>query len=983
MSYKGKMIYSENPYVDIVVHNIKKLGLDTILKMNGPALANETLSSRKNADILIASTEGTLTFDMLDDVSSNALTKAGIPESLPLHFKCLINKDNVPLDKRDAVLKAQREEYIEAYTEENSYYRMLQGLPALDYDNVYLDDTMVPSSMTDIDISIPLHEMTYDQIMLLDINGVLDKFYEEDTKNRTYVKHILRPVDPYTARKASPFSVLYIPTIDSTEIYNEYRDRLTINRSFTMQTVYSDAYAYESDYYDNFIAIFIILNTMADVIARVNEFITRKEVFDIRTVRYIFESYGVDYFPEIPLKFQHKMVKNLHTLLKFKSTPKCMVDICSLFGFKNITIFKYYLLKSRKYSRTKDEFSFTGDPEEDYDMKFVKIPIGEPMDKYIRDSTYYVDYDEITEGDPTWDGGLDHHDVKLQHLNAEYNYTRTKYLSIESLYEISKMAIQQCYFFNMLYDNVKLEGDININIPYISPTAELNITDIFVFLTCLTFYYNNVEDEIMITQKPLLKVMGFNFKADLAVIAADLEKMGYKLDAKEAFEKFNIPTTNIPNLTQLMNIFTNNLDVREVLVRGMREADNLRVYNTYKYLYDSLMTIDLTTEYFTNPNTHEYYIDPKKGFPTYTEYLKHKNPLLYYKLVEIENMDDVESKAQSVANLIDNITYVLEKYIDTDKFAALFYSLPVVSIEAVKGYIKTVIDFYKSYKVHFLGINTLYYYDDKNEGWFKIIDWILLNRYFEKEEIIPVIERVFDMSVSMTKVDKYEIIERVYLDISTRKDLDMVEKARLKDILRDLISHLIIGDAVGYKDTVEAIKPYHEYFKRMPDEYIINDNPDIKVSSETKEVSPITEDTYKLVSIFSRLDTYQLIDKEKIIHFHNVDLTIPMVEVLVAFKINAMKKESIGYYDTLKFRLAGDNFTDEFSIDDTYSRLTGFEFNERVIVDDFIKSMIKTNNGAYSLESISGYDDKDLNASIYKEDDVTIGDGMSMTITNE
>ena len=121
MSYKGKMIYSENPYVDIVVHNIKKLGLDTILKMNGPALANETLSSRKNADILIASTEGTLTFDMLDDVSSNALTKAGIPESLPLHFKGLVNKDNVPLDKRDAVLKAQREEYIEAYTEENAY----------------------------------------------------------------------------------------------------------------------------------------------------------------------------------------------------------------------------------------------------------------------------------------------------------------------------------------------------------------------------------------------------------------------------------------------------------------------------------------------------------------------------------------------------------------------------------------------------------------------------------------------------------------------------------------------------------------------------------------------------------------------------------------------------------------------------------------------------------------------------------------------
>ena len=47
-----------------------------------------------------------------------------------------------------------------------------------------------------------------------------------------------------------------------------------------LQTVYSDAYKYESDYYDNFIAILIILDTMIDLISRTNEFITRREVFN-------------------------------------------------------------------------------------------------------------------------------------------------------------------------------------------------------------------------------------------------------------------------------------------------------------------------------------------------------------------------------------------------------------------------------------------------------------------------------------------------------------------------------------------------------------------------------------------------------------------------------------------------------------------------------------------------------------------------------
>ena len=52
------------------------------------------------------------------------------------------------------------------------------------------------------------------------------------------------------------------------------------------------------------------------------------------------------------------------------------------------------------------------------------------------------------------------------------------------MYELAKVTAQQCYFFNMLYDNVKLETEINLSIPYISPAHKFNIVDIFVFLHC-------------------------------------------------------------------------------------------------------------------------------------------------------------------------------------------------------------------------------------------------------------------------------------------------------------------------------------------------------------------------------------------------------------------------------------------------------------------------------------------------------------------
>ena len=778
MSYNDKMVYTENPYVDIIVHNVKQLGIGTVLKMEDNALAKETLESKRNADFLLMCMEGTASFNMFDWFSESVLRKSGITDEITLSL-CILNPENVPKAFRDEVVRNARKEFIESYEELNDYYRMLNGKPPMGYTDVYTK--WEPTDGIHLDTSIPVHEMSYDALIILNANGVLDSMYEEDKENRGYLKHVLHPIDPFTARRAGPFAILHVPTIESNEIYNEYRDRLTINRAFTMQTVYSSAYKYESDYYDNFIAVFIILNTMCDVIARTNEFITRREVFDIRTVRYIFESYGVTYFPEIPMKYQIRMVKNLHTLIKYKGTPKCMIDICSLFGFENITVFKYYLFRSRKYDRAKDEYSFTGDPEEDFDLKFIKIPIDEPMDDYIRNSTYHYDYDEITEQDPTWDGGLEHDEVKRQHLAENFNYTRTKYLSVDAIYDLAKISIQQCYFFNMLYDNIKLETEINLAVPYLSPEHKFNIADIFIFLTCITYMYHNMKDIILDTQSKVLTVYGFNFKADLAAIATDLANMDYYDDEiKALFEKFRIPTDSIPNMTQLMNLFINNLEVRDALVIAMREADNLKIYNTYKYLYDSLMVMELTMDFFKDPETGDFYRDAD-GDATYTEYLKHKDPTLYYKLIEIENLDDVESKSQTIANIIDNITYILEQYIDTQEFSGLFHNLPVVSVEAVKEYIKSVIDFYKSYKVHFLGVNTLYVFDDKFEGWVKIIDWAIFNRYFEKDEIVPIIERVYKMAVTMTKRDDIGITDKAIIDRFIWAYKNYVEKARPKD----------------------------------------------------------------------------------------------------------------------------------------------------------------------------------------------------------
>lgn len=801
MSFEIDKIYTDNPYVDEMVYYTKLMGIDTVLKMQDIADKNEDLESLKRAELYISCIENTVTFNMFDSYTETALISGGVTDPTTL-TKSLLNKNNIPISKRDSVLKAMKAEYIENYEELNTYYRMLHGLPAIGVKD-YVEDWIAPDGIS-IDLSKPIHEMTQAEVTILDKYGVLDKMINEDPVNREYMRHLgKKSIDYYTARRANRFDALYIPTINSESIQKMYKDRLDANKFYVLRTIYSEAYKYDSDYYDNFIAILIVIITMVDIISRVQEFIARKEIFDIRSVQYIFKSYGVPFFENIPLKYQIAMVKNLHTLLKYKSTSKCMVDICSLFGFSNIKIFKYYILRDRKIDLSTGEYlerfneDGTEDIDSEYELKFLKLPLEDDVDEYIGKGTNYIDYDEITEMDPKWDGGLDHDQVKSDILKNEFNINRTKYISIDTINEIAKMSAQQSYFFNFLYDNVEMEDMVKVRIPYIDPSAEFKLADIFTLLTSLSYQYNGIKDTIMDTQSKVLYVNGFNFKADLATLAEEigpkivngiLIDAGSTIHAREQLSNFEVPTSPIPSFNEMMNIFINNMKVRDELIKGMQEADNLKVYKVYEKLYNALMTVELTMDHFKNPETGDFYRDAD-GDATYSEYLKHEDPSLYSILLDIENFDDEASKNQYIGNLIDSVVYALEEYIDSNEFSALFSNLPIMSSEAVKQYIATVINFYKSYKVDFLGLNTLYILDDKNEGYIRLIDDLLFNRYYDKNEFLSVVDRIADSMVDMTKEEKMELKEKIYRSTNWIESLDLDEIIKLDDkISRNLVT---------------------------------------------------------------------------------------------------------------------------------------------------------------------------------------------------
>lgn len=344
-NYEFDMKFTNNPYIDLIVNCVKILGMNAVVKNENQALHYEDARSATEAAKLIKYKEG--------------------------HW--------------DRIKNGEYNEYC--YMEWNSYYRMLNGLPpaySLNDEKAYFSATgftndiyedignayIVPElykryfiDMGQYDENLSgryLHELDDDELSVIEANGTLDQIktdYSEDSHYQ-YIYHLGdKKIDFYTARKAVNFSLLYLPKLNTFDIIeNKFRRVYDRNRKYTMSTVYSEAYRFMSYHYDAFIQILIIIQTMVDLISEVQEYIINKDVFDSRTIRYLFESYGIAYYKEIPVKYQIRIIKNVNKLLKYKSSHRNITDIIELFDDDTITVFTYYLMKTKRIHR--DDFYY-------------------------------------------------------------------------------------------------------------------------------------------------------------------------------------------------------------------------------------------------------------------------------------------------------------------------------------------------------------------------------------------------------------------------------------------------------------------------------------------------------------------------------------------------------------------------------------------------------------------------------------------------
>lgn len=755
MKYDIVKVLTENPYIDELIYQVKIMSYGCILKNNQKALENETRESINNAGIYIACKDGVAKyntvdytqemFDLLPSIQKTVVDSILEDKENLVREKVIYSDTNgiavdnrITTDQRKLIVSTAIQYTIDNYVELNNYYRELNGEPNFGEPGIKVGDFVnwIPPENIISQESLNnkyIHEMESTEISILEDYGILDKIRAQ-VPDKVYLHHLFpKKVSYYNARKAYPFQVLFIPQIEQNTIYQRFKERLDINREYTTKTIYSDAYKFNSSYYDSVMMVLIVVQTIIDMMSEVQEIITNKDILDLRSIQYIFESYGIPFFSEIPLKYQISLVKNINILLKYKSTAKNITDILTLFGFKDIEVFKYYLIKDRKVDKDGNYILNGANNSDNYELSFIKVPVKDNNpDSYLKKSENKIKYNEIISNDITWNGGLVGDIVKNDILNHDFNYVSTKYISIDTMYKMSELSFQVPYFFNTIFDHNKIAETLTLSIPFLSEDHSFKLTDIFVYLFSLAHIYYGYDDNIITNGIVITHILGFNFDIDLPALENDLHKAGFDYNKLMEGNKFIVPNTAI-GYEQLFDLISTNQKTLSFIKSKLFNSSNKREYDAYSKIYNACMIKKYTNDYY------KVDIDGESKVPeTYTEYLSYRDSILYSSISDIKYLTSNESEQKNVIiNNIDKIISSIYEYIDSDDYKYIFAQFPGGStLSMMSTYVYKIIDFFKSYKIDFLGVNTNYVFNDRFGTGISYIDNISFSTTYNKRDIL-------------------------------------------------------------------------------------------------------------------------------------------------------------------------------------------------------------------------------------------------------
>ena len=235
-----------------------------------------------------------------------------------------------------------------SYEEPNAYYRMLYGKPPLDFEpkhGVYVQR----ENPWELDYKQSIHDAPFNILLLVENAGVLD-YYKgliEQDKTFLYVTHMThRKIYPFVARLAQDFDLLYVPEAELSVLSRDFRETYQLCRDFIVIRYYSEAYYNQYEYYEGMVGMSILFQTIQQMHVKYLEADITRDFYDLDSIKIVYEAYSVPFFENIPVFYHQKIIKAMNRLLMYKGGNQVFFDLCALFDFESLDVFKYYLCKT-------------------------------------------------------------------------------------------------------------------------------------------------------------------------------------------------------------------------------------------------------------------------------------------------------------------------------------------------------------------------------------------------------------------------------------------------------------------------------------------------------------------------------------------------------------------------------------------------------------------------------------------------------------
>ena len=630
-----------------IYDDIATIVRNIVIKYNVTAEKYETLQSKLNGDQYITAVNMMDRFEDYTTYTTEDCINAGMtnPSDIALIVNGITNHPGYTYSQMnelrkyynqlvrqfgDKLLEIRRKRIIDEYVEMNDYYRMLNGYPNLNEDPknfFYISDEIALNY--EIDPTIPIHLIQdhYNKIEyglgdyyinIVDGLGWIDvlKANNPEAKYLNYIGS--KRISIEDARQASNFEILKLEQgILSNAIYEEFTTLYSQARSYFTTVVYQPYHRNVIDYYDNFIAMCIMVMTINQLLMRQMDLAISRNYYNKQSIKMLYEAYNIPYNMNIDDDTQKQICQNLNLLIQDKATDRVLYNIIELLGYSNLSIYKYYMVRERKYddfgvpivAYTKKFNNDTGEYEDTYDYQKMYDVYFERCDlkdndilESFRSEVNKTDYATVTSDDSYW---WEDSNLQKQVWETEYNYVESKYLSLGISYKMSEIMYENIMLLKMLMDQKSPLSSITFTLPkIIDSSTEVTIFDAIIMLCCLTCKSHELTGEIITVPSQVISVLDYLRNNDSAYnetcdsFAFDFSDFMGKLDLHKHYKNFS-ENQKYTEVDYSYSQYISDLCDNKIKIEG--------VDYDFKQKYRDLVNANLSEEFNFKTYPYEYY----------------------------------------------------------------------------------------------------------------------------------------------------------------------------------------------------------------------------------------------------------------------------------------------------------------------------------------------------------------------------------------